>query len=106
MLLRRFLSKNRNAEADQTSMGDDRTTSSVTTTPTHNLSGRDSEMPPEPLSPSTSTSHTLAGYDFETPPDRTESSLTDSIGVAEKFKVATANYSKRPSLSSPQFSFM
>ena len=73
MSLRRFPPTNRNAETDQSSLGKDRT-------PTYsNLTGRDSE----------------------TPPDRTESSLTDTIGVAERSKVATTNYSKRPSVSPP-----
>ena len=102
MLLRRFLTKNRKADADQTSMGDDRTTSNVTTIPTHNLSGRDSE----PLLPSTyytsnvttAPSHTLAGRDYVRQPDESESSLADTSGVAEKSNVGT-NYSKRPSVS-------
>ena len=72
---------NRDAETDRSSLGNDRTPtySNVTRAP----------------------SHTLAGRDSETPPDRTESSLTDTIGVTEKSKVATTNYSKRPSVSPP-----
>ena len=114
MLLRRFLTKNRKADADQTSMGNDRTspyTSNVTTIPTHNLSGRDSETPPEPLrlipstyytsNVTTAPSHTLAGRDYVRQPDESESTLADTSGVAEKSNVATANYSKRPSVSPP-----
>jgi hypothetical protein len=61
MSLRRFPPTNRNVEA----------ISSVTTAPTHNLSGLDSVGPPE--------------Y-----------SLTDTLGAAEASQVVTPNYSKRP----------
>ena len=108
MLLRRILTKNRKADA----MGNDRTTSNVTTTiPTHNLSGRDSETPPEPLrlipstyntsNVTTAPSHTLAGRDYVRQPDESESSLADTSGVAEKSNVGSTNYSKRPSVSPP-----
>ena len=103
MSLRRFFTKNRK---DQTSLENDRTASNVTTTPTHNLSGRDSESSPEFPNPSTYTSnvttapsHTLAGRDSTmTQPG---SSLTDTLGIAEKSEVATTNYSKRLSVSPP-----
>jgi hypothetical protein len=71
MSLRRFLPTNRKAEADQSSLENDRLptyTPNVTTTPTHTLPGRDSE-----------------------------SSLADTLGVAETSEIATPNYSKRPS---------
>jgi hypothetical protein len=70
MSLRRFLPTNRKAEANQKNDIRPPTTytSNVTTTPTHTLPGRDSE-----------------------------SSLTDTLGVAETSEVATPNYSKRPS---------
>ena len=68
MSLRRFVPTNRNAEADQSSLENARTTtftSNVTTVPTHNLSGRD--------------------------PVETASSLMDSLGVADP------NYGEHPS---------
>ena len=108
MSLRQFSTKN---SKDQTSLEKDRKALyTVTTTPTHNLSGRDFETPPELLNPSTYTSnvttvasHTLAGRDSTM--RQPGSSLTDTFGVAEKSKVATTNYSKRLSVS-PQFSFV
>jgi hypothetical protein len=83
----RFLTKNRKAEADhRSSLEIDRPpstvvtyTSNVTTAPSDSLSGRDS-----------------VGQ-----PDETESSLTDTIGIAEKSEVAASNYSKRLSGSIP-----
>ena len=72
MFLRRYLSTNRKAEADQSSLGKDGTStaykSNVTTAP-YNLSGRDSVRQPG-------------------------SSITDTLGVAEKSKVESTNYSK------------
>ena len=80
MSLQRYLSTNREAEADQSSLENDRTpasthASNVTTAP-YNLSGRDSVKQPE-------------------------SSLTNTIGIAEKSKVAITNYSKHLSVSLP-----
>ena len=81
MSLRRFLTKNRKAEVNRSSLENDRPptstyTSNVTTTPSHTLPGRDSVRQPE--------------Y-----------SLTDTLGhgVAEASQVATPDYSKRPSVS-------
>ena len=71
MSLPRFPSINRKAENDGPS-------SNVTAAPSHSLSGRDS-----------------VGQ-----PDKNESSLTDTISIAEKSKVATTNYSKRTPESS------
>ena len=71
MSLRQGLPTNRNAEADRTTY-----TSNVTTTPTHNLSGRD--------------------------PNETRSSLTDTLDIAEASEVTTTKYSKR---SSGKFKF-
>ena len=76
MFLRRYFSKNRNAEVDRSSLGEDRSptyASNITTAP----------------------SYTLPGRDYVRQSDETESSLSDTIGVAEKSKVATTNYSKR-----------
>ena len=77
-LLRRFLPTNRTVEAD-------RNTSNVTTEPTHNLSGRDSE--------------------FERPPEYWPTD-SEALGVAGTSQKATTNYSKRPSgnIFSPYFS--
>jgi hypothetical protein len=66
-------------EAYRSSLETDRTptyTSNVTTAPPHSLPGRDSVRQP----------------------NETESSLTETLGVAETSEVATpsANYSKRP----------
>ena len=74
MSLRRYLSKNPKVEADQSSLGNDRTpsyTSNATTAP-YTLSDRDSMRQPG-------------------------SSLTGTLSVAEKSKVATTNYGKRSS---------
>ena len=72
MFLRQFLPKILGDEADQSSMGseNDRTP----TVPTHTL-GRDSAKLP----------------------NKTQSSLTDTLGVVETSEVATPSYSKRPS---------
>ena len=80
MSLRRFFTTNRKAKTDRSSLGKERTPtySNVTTAP--------------------GPSHNLAGQDYVGQPDETESSLTDTIGVAEKSEVAaTPDYSKRPS---------
>ena len=83
MSLLRYLSRIRKAKADQSSLGKDGTpttsstyTSNVTIASSHSLSGRDSVGQPD-----------------ET--DETESSLTDTIGIAEKSQVATPDYGKR-----------
>jgi hypothetical protein len=82
MSLQRFLPTDHKAEANRSSLENDRTstcTSNVTTAPAHTLSGRDSVRQP----------------------NETESSLklTDTLGVAETSKIETSspNYSKRPS---------
>ena len=81
MSMRRFFSINRNSKADRSSLENERPpppyTSNVTSVPTHNLSGRDSVRQP----------------------DETESSHTDTPGVAETPGLATQspNYSKHPS---------
>ena len=75
MSLRRFLSTNRNAEADQSLLGSDEPpsyTSNITTAPPHTLPGRDSVRP-------------------------SESSHSGTLGVAETSQISTPNYSKRPS---------
>ena len=123
MSLLRYLSRNRKAKADQSSLGKDGTptrtsstyTSNVTTAPSHSLSGRDVVGQPDetdqsslgkggtPTTGSTYTSnvttapsHSLSGRDFLGQPDEIESSLTDTFGIAdsEKSKVATSDYSK------------
>ena len=74
MSLRRFSPTNYNSEADLY-------TSNVTTVPTHNLSGRDSES--------------------ERPPEYSPTD-SDALGVAGTSQGATTNYSKRPfGMSSP-----
>ena len=86
MALRRFPSTNRKAEAGQSSFGNDRTlaptyTSNFMTSPYHTLPGRDSVR---------QLDETIG-----------KSSLTDTLGVAEKSRVTTPNYSKRLSDSPP-----
>ena len=85
MLLRRFLTKNRKAEAqaDQSTLGNDR-----------------SPEPPYISNVTTTPSLTLPGRDFVRQP---EYSLTDTIGVPAS--QATTDYSKRTSGSPLQFSF-
>ena len=96
MSLRRFLTKIRNAEADQSSMENDRPhsyTSSVTTAPSHTLPGRDSESQPEnSLTDTTAPSHILPGR------ASVWHSLTNTLGVEES-QIATTDYSKRMSVS-------
>ena len=74
MSLQRFPPTNRKAEVDQSSLGNDgtptNTYASNDTTAPYNLPGRDSVRQPG-------------------------SSLTNTLGVAEKYKVANPNYSKR-----------
>ena len=79
MSLRRFLPTTRNAEADRTLAPT--YTSNVMTPPSHTLPGRDSVRQPD---------ETLG-----------KSSHTDTLGVAEKSRVTTPNYSKYLSDSSP-----
>ena len=80
MASRRFPPTTRKAEADPSSLGNDRTldstyTTKVMTPPSHNLPGCDS----------------VRQLDETTG----KSSLTDTFGVAEKSRVTTPNYSKR-----------
>ena len=78
MSLSRFPPTNRKAEADdRTPTTSSYASSSNVTTPSHSLSGRDSVGKP----------------------DKTKSLLMDTIGIAEKSKVATPDYSKRMSES-------
>ena len=81
MSLLRYLSRNRKAKADQSSLGKDGT-HTTSSTYTSNVT--------------TARSHSLSGRDFVGQPDETESSLTDAIGIAdsETSKVAASDYSK------------
>ena len=104
MSLRRFLAKILNAEGDQR-IENDRTppspsTSNVTTAHSHSIPGRDSQAVRQPEYSPTDTmapSQTLSGRGSVWQP---ESPFTDTIGTAENIKVATPDYSKRPSVSS------
>ena len=90
MSLRRFLSTNSNVEATQSSLDNDRTptyASNLTTASTHT----------DGVNSLSDRMRALSGSDSVTVPDETESSLTDTLGVAEK---ATPRYSKRLSSSS------
>ena len=96
MSLRRFLTKIRNAEADQSSMENDRPhsyTSSVTTAPSHTLPGRVSQ-PENSFTDTTAPSHILPGR------ASVWHSLTNTLGVEES-QIATTDYSKRMSVSHP-----
>ena len=92
MSLRRLLPTNRNAEADRSSLENDRTpayTSNVTAAPTH-TDGADS--PNDRMRAQNVIVPVLSGIDSV---DETESSLTDTLSVAETSGVATPRYSKR-----------
>ena len=92
MSLRRFLPKNRKTEAAQSSLQNDRQptyTSNVQVNDSADSDSLSNRM--RALSGSDAVSATLF--------DETESSLTDTLGVAETSEKATlrSNYSKRPS---------
>ena len=53
----------------------------------------------------TAPSHSLSGRDSVGQPDENKSSLTDTFGIAEKSKVTTTNYSKRPYSCPPNSHF-
>ena len=79
MSLRQFFTPFPKAEADRSPLEDDKAptyTSNVTTA---------------------GHPHTLSGHDSIRLPDKSESSLTDTLALAETSEVATPTYSKRPS---------
>ena len=90
MSLRRLFQRNRNVKADGSSLQNDRSptfTSNVTTP----------------------SAHSLPGLDFVKPSDETDSSITNTLDVAETSEVAAPNYSKRLSVNfrfSPHFSLL
>jgi hypothetical protein len=103
MSLRRFLSTNRNADADQDSLQSDRPptyTSNVTSPPTYTeghgpgdrVRAWNTSVPSAPI---------LSAPDSDALLDETESSLTDTVSVVETSAAATSpmgpRYSKRPS---------
>ena len=106
MSLRRFLQINRNAEAARSPLENDSTpthTSNITMAHAY-TDGADS-----PSDRIRARNVNMPGRDSEMLPDKTESSLTDTLGIAGTSKVATPRYSKRPSGKfkfSPHFSFL
>ena len=94
MSLRRFLQINRNAEAARSPLENDSTpthTSNITMAHAY-TDGADS-----PSDRIRARNVNMPGRDSEMLPDKTESSLTDTLGIAETSKVATPRYNKRPS---------
>ena len=108
MSLRRFLKKkkknrNLNPEAARSPLENNRPPSSnVTMAPTHTqadgadttndrIRARDMSLP---------------GRDSVMLPDETESLLTNTLGVADTYVLATPRYSKHPSVYPPHFSFL
>ena len=96
MALRRIPQTTRKAEADRSSMENDRTLD-----PTYTSEVKTVTPPPH--------WHNLPGLDSVRQIDETigKSSLTDTLGVAEKSRVTTPNYSKRlPVSGSPLISHL